>query len=93
MGVDLTRAAYRGSCPAITTLIAGELDMVFADVPGASSQIRAGTVRPLASMVRERIKQLPNVPTMAESDPHLKDYEFLYLCDAGGAESHARSRS
>jgi len=75
MGVDLTHVAYRGSGPAITALIAGAVDMVFADVPGASGQIRAGTVRPLATMVQQRIPQLPNVPTMAESDPRLKDYD------------------
>jgi tripartite-type tricarboxylate transporter receptor subunit TctC len=75
MGVDLTHVAYRGSGPAITALLAGEVDMVFADVPGASGQISAGTVRPLATMVRERIRQLPNLPTMAESDPRLKDYD------------------
>jgi tripartite-type tricarboxylate transporter receptor subunit TctC len=75
MGVDLTHVAYRGSGPAITALIAGEVDMVFADVPGASGQIRAGTVRPLATMVQQRIPQLPNVPTMAESDPRLRDYD------------------
>jgi tripartite-type tricarboxylate transporter receptor subunit TctC len=39
---------------------------MFADVPGASGQIRAGTVRPLATMVQQRIPQLPNVPTVAE---------------------------
>lgn len=75
MGVDLTHIAYRGSGPALTALLAGEVDMVFADVPGASGHIQAGTLRPLAVMVQQRIPQLPQVPTMAESDPRLRDYD------------------
>jgi tripartite-type tricarboxylate transporter receptor subunit TctC len=75
MGVDLTHIAYRGTGPAIAALLAGDISMVFADVPGASAHIRAGTVRPLATLVKNRITQFPDVPTMAESDPRLADYE------------------
>lgn len=75
MGVDLTHIAYRGSGPALTALLAGEVDMVFADVPGANAHIQAGTLRPLATMVQQRISQFPQVPTMAESDPRLRDYD------------------
>lgn len=75
MGVDLTHVAYRGSGPALTALLAGDVSMVFADVPGAMAHIQSGAVRPLAVLVKSRIAQLPNVPTMAESDPRLADYE------------------
>jgi tripartite-type tricarboxylate transporter receptor subunit TctC len=75
MGVDLTHVAYRGTGPAMTALLAGEVSVVFADVPGASAHIAAGAVRPLASLVKGRIAQFPEVPTMAESDPRLADYE------------------
>ncbi len=75
MGVDLTHVAYRGTGPAILALLAGEVSMVFVDVPGATAHINAGTVRPLAAMVRNRIAQFPDVPTMAESDPRLADYD------------------
>lgn len=75
MGVDLTHVVYRGTGPAMTALLAGEVAMVFADVPGATAHIQAGTVRPLAALVKERIAQFPEVPTMAESDPRLAEYE------------------
>lgn len=75
MGVDITHIAYRGTGPAITALLAGDISMVFADVPGATAHIRAGTVRPLATLVQNRIEQFPDVPTMAESDPRLAEYE------------------
>ncbi len=75
MGVDLTHVPYRGSGPALTALLAGEVNMVFADVPGASGHIRAGTVRALAAMTETRIAQFPEVPTMAESDWRLAGYD------------------
>ncbi|WP_027283372.1 tripartite tricarboxylate transporter substrate binding protein [Rubritepida flocculans] len=75
MGVDLTHVPYRGSGPALTALLAGEVNMVFADVPGASGHIRAGTVRALAAMTETRIAQFPEVPTMAESDRRLAGYD------------------
>ncbi len=75
MGVDLTHVAYRGTGPAMTALLAGEVSMVFGDVPGVSAHIASGAVRPLAALVKERIAQFPDVPTMAESDGRLADYE------------------
>ena len=50
--------------------------MVFADLPGAAPHIRAGTVRPLASLVQQRLPGFPDLPTMAESDPRLAEYEI-----------------
>lgn len=75
MGAQLVHVAYRGTAPAITDLVAGQVQMVFADLPGASGQMRAGTIRPLASLVQQRIPTQPEVPTMASSDPRLADYE------------------
>ena len=75
MGVDLTHVAYRGTGPAITALLSGDISMVFADVPGASAHIASGAVRPLATLVKQRIAQFPEVPAMAESDPRLAEYE------------------
>jgi tripartite-type tricarboxylate transporter receptor subunit TctC len=75
MGVELTHISYRGSGPAITALLAGEIDMVFCDVPASAPHIQGGAVRALASLVGNRIAQFPDVPTMAESDPRLAGYE------------------
>jgi tripartite-type tricarboxylate transporter receptor subunit TctC len=75
MGVDLTHVAYRGTGPAMTALLSGDVSVVFADVPGASAHIASGAVRPLASLVKGRIAQFPDVPAMAESDPRLAEYE------------------
>jgi len=74
-GADIVHVAYRGSGPAIAALMGGHVQMVFADLPGAGAQMRAGAIRPLASLVQERIPGFPNVPTMAESDPRLAEYD------------------
>ena len=74
-GTGMTHVAYRGTGPAMADLLAGNVQMVFADLPGAAPHIRAGTVRPLASLVQDRLAAFPEVPTMAESDPRLKDYD------------------
>ncbi|TCH99981.1 tripartite tricarboxylate transporter substrate binding protein [Roseococcus sp. SYP-B2431] len=75
MGVDMTHIAYRGTGPSLVALLAGEVDVLFCDVPGATPHIRSGAIRPLGTMVANRIAQLPDVPTLAESDPRLSDYD------------------
>jgi tripartite-type tricarboxylate transporter receptor subunit TctC len=75
MGTQMTHVAYRGTGPAMADLIGGQVQMVFGDVPGVSPHIRSGAVRPLASLVQARIAAFPEVPTMAESDKRLADYD------------------
>ncbi|WP_158292156.1 Bug family tripartite tricarboxylate transporter substrate binding protein [Paracraurococcus ruber] len=75
-GAELVHVAYRGSGPAIADLLAGQVQMVFADLPAAAPHIAAGTVRLLASAVQHRLPGFPQVPTMAESDPRLADYDI-----------------
>jgi tripartite-type tricarboxylate transporter receptor subunit TctC len=75
MGADIAHIAYRGTGPAMQDLLAGTVQMVFADLPGATPHIRAGAVRPLAALVERRIPAFPDLPTMAESDPRLAGYD------------------
>jgi tripartite-type tricarboxylate transporter receptor subunit TctC len=75
-GAQMTHVAYRGSGPAIAALLAGQVQMVFADLPASAPQIAAGTVRPLASLVQQRLAAYPDMPTMAESDPRLAEYDI-----------------
>lgn len=66
-GAFITHIPYRGAAAAITGLIAGEVDMMFDNLPSAMGQIQAGTVRALAVTTPQRSKALPQVPTMIES--------------------------
>lgn len=65
--VQITHVPYRGTAGAITALLAGEIDVMFDNLPNALSHIRAGTIRALAVTARERSPSLPDVPTMAEA--------------------------
>jgi tripartite-type tricarboxylate transporter receptor subunit TctC len=66
-GVFITHIPYRGAAAAVTGLIAGEVDMMFENLPSVLGQIQSGTVKALAVTTRMRSKTVANVPTLAES--------------------------
>lgn len=65
--IDITHVPYRGAAPAVTDLMAGQVQMMFADMPAMMSQVQAGALRPIALASTERSPLLPEVPTMAEA--------------------------
>lgn len=62
----ITHIPYRGAAAGITAILAGEVDMMFDNLPSAMGQIQAGTVKPLAVTTVRRSKALPDVPTLVE---------------------------
>ncbi|MDI3308088.1 MAG: tripartite tricarboxylate transporter substrate binding protein [Acetobacteraceae bacterium] len=66
-GVDLTHVAYRGAAPAITAMLAGEVDMAFLDLPVLLPVIREGKLKPLFITAEERSPLLPEVPTAEQA--------------------------
>ncbi len=66
-GIDIVHVPYRGAAPAVTDLIAGSVQMMFADVPVLLAHVQAGTLRALAQGGRERSPLLPELPTTAEA--------------------------
>jgi tripartite-type tricarboxylate transporter receptor subunit TctC len=65
--IKLTHIPYRGSAPAITDLLGGQIQMMFDTPVVFLSHIQAGRLRPLAITSPARSPQLPDVPTMIES--------------------------
>lgn len=65
--VQITHVPYKGAAPAITDLIAGQIDGVVDNPPTVISHIQAGKLRPLAFAAKERLALLPDVPTAAEA--------------------------
>jgi tripartite-type tricarboxylate transporter receptor subunit TctC len=65
-GVNIQHVPYRGAAPAVTDLVAGQIDMIFDNLPNILGQITAGQVRALAVATPGRMPQLPEVPTMRE---------------------------
>jgi tripartite-type tricarboxylate transporter receptor subunit TctC len=68
-GIKLTHVAYRGSAPATTDLLGGQIPVMFDNLPGAIQNIKAGKVRALGVTTTKRVAELPDVPTIGETVP------------------------
>jgi tripartite-type tricarboxylate transporter receptor subunit TctC len=66
LGFRPTFVAYRGSAPAITDLVAGQIDLLWDQVTNALPQVQAGTLHGIAITSTERLEQLKDVPTTTE---------------------------
>jgi tripartite-type tricarboxylate transporter receptor subunit TctC len=66
-GVKMTHVPYKGGGPAMADLIGGNVSLSFASTTSSIGFVKAGRLRALAVSSKERSKQLPDVPTMAEA--------------------------
>jgi tripartite-type tricarboxylate transporter receptor subunit TctC len=67
LGVKLTEVPYKGTGPALTDLVAGEVDLVCDQTTNTTGQIKAGEVQAYAVTTPERVKSLPDLPTTKEA--------------------------
>ena len=65
--IKMVHVPYKGGAPAMTALLSGEVQLIFASPPTAQVQVKAGRVRPLAVTTAKRSLVLPELPTLAES--------------------------
>lgn len=84
-GIDIVHIPYKGSAPAFTDLMGGQVQFMAESIPQASVYHKQGKVRALAVTSKERNPALPEVPTAIESG--LKDFEVVgfygFLAPAG----------
>jgi tripartite-type tricarboxylate transporter receptor subunit TctC len=66
-GVELVHTPYRGSAPALNDLMAGQVQVMFDNMPSALPLAQSGKLRALAVTTAKRAKALPEVPTLAEA--------------------------
>ena len=76
-GTDVLHVPYRGSAPAVTDVAVGAVTMSFSSLAAALPLIQDGRLRAVAVTSRDRMPQLPDVASFAETVPELKDYELL----------------
>ena len=68
-GVDMVHVPYRGSTPALTDLLAGQVNVMFDVTPSSIPLIKAGRLHPLAVTTATRFAALPDVPVLGDFVP------------------------
>ncbi|MDB5602129.1 MAG: transporter [Xanthobacteraceae bacterium] len=71
-GVKMAHIPYRGSAPALTDLLAGQVQVMFDNLPASVQHLKAGTLRPLAVTTEVRSEAFPDVPPLGDT---VKGYE------------------
>ena len=82
-GVDLVHVPYRGSTPALTDLLGGQVQVMFDSTPSSLPHIKSGKLRPLAVTTPKRLDVLPDIPTVGEFVPGYEASAWLGCCAPG----------
>jgi tripartite-type tricarboxylate transporter receptor subunit TctC len=68
-GVNMVHVPYRGEAPALTDMLGGQVQVIFATIPASIQYIRAGKLRSLAVTTMTRWEGLPDLPTVGDFVP------------------------
>jgi len=82
--VKMTHVPYKGVAPALVDLIAGQVDLMFANIVGALPHVKSGRVRAIAIASSKRTPLLPDVPGVAETYPQFDVQGWLGLFAPAG---------
>jgi tripartite-type tricarboxylate transporter receptor subunit TctC len=83
-GIDMVHVPYRGSPPALTDLLSGQVQVYFGPVSATIEYIKAAKIRALAITTRERSNALPNVPSLGD---FVAGYEFSAFYGIGAPKN------
>jgi tripartite-type tricarboxylate transporter receptor subunit TctC len=82
-GVNMVHVPYRGQGPALTDLLGGDVQVLFATAPGTADYIRTGKLRALAVTSATRAEVLPALPTVADFVPGYEASQWYGLSAPG----------
>jgi tripartite-type tricarboxylate transporter receptor subunit TctC len=78
LGIDLSHIPYRGTAPALTDVLAGRVALFMQTIVGAIGPYQNGQLRPLVAFGRRRVREIPDVPTLAELGHNVPDSGTWY---------------
>ncbi len=83
-GIDANHIPYKGEAPALTDLVAGQIQFVTPNMAAAVGFVTQGKLRALAVTSKQRSKQLPDVPAVAETLPGFENLGWFGLVTPAG---------
>jgi len=83
-GIDANHIPYKGEAPALTDLVAGQIQFVTPNMAAAVGFVTQGKLRALAVSSKQRSKQLPDVPAVAEALPGFENVGWFGLVAPAG---------
>jgi tripartite-type tricarboxylate transporter receptor subunit TctC len=82
-GINMVHVPYRGQGPALTDLLGGEVQVLFATAPGTTDYIASGKLRALAVTTAARAQVLPDVPPVGDFVPGYETSQWYGMCAPG----------
>ena len=90
--LDMVHVPFKGGQAALTAVLSKAVDMHFGNSSDLIEPVRSGTVKALAVSTKERMPQLPNVPTVAETVPGYEYVAWNGYAVTGGVPAEVRNR-
>lgn len=91
-GINMTHVPYKGGGPMLLALLGGEVNIMFISAPLVMSQLKAGKLKALAVGSRQRMAQLPDVPSLAETYPGIQLVAWSGIVAPAGVPREVISR-
>jgi len=83
-GVDIVHVPYRGTAPAITDVVGGQVEVTMTGVPALQPQVKAGRLRPLGVSTRTALASMPGVPPIADTLPDFEAVQWYGVVAPAG---------
>ena len=83
-GVDIMHIPYRGTAPAVTDVLGGQVEMTMTGVPAVQAHVKAGKLRALGVSGRAPVSALPGVPTIATTLPDFEAVQWYGVVAPAG---------